>query len=107
MGGGVGREQGAQGVFLLTSEQEHTLCALLQPNPTTHGWPDQSWTLERINHLIQDRFHVAYADPSGVWRLLQRLGFSHQVPATRGPERDEEEVHRWRTQVWPQTKRGS
>ncbi|WP_184372152.1 helix-turn-helix domain-containing protein [Nocardiopsis metallicus] len=62
--------------------------------------------MDRVNHLINERFHVAYADPSGVWRLLQRMGFSHQVPATRAAERDEEEVDRWRTQVWPRAKRG-
>ncbi|MDE3722893.1 winged helix-turn-helix domain-containing protein [Nocardiopsis sp. N85] len=90
----------------LNGAQERALAALLDSAPTKHGWPDQSWTLERINHLIRERFHVAYADPSRVWRLLKRMGFSHQAPAMRAAEGDEEEVDRWRTQVWPWTKGG-
>ena len=97
------RRRGAEP--FLDTDQERALAALLDSGPTEHGWPDQSWTLDRINHLIRERFQVSYADPSGVWRLLRRMGFAHQVPATRAAERDEEEIDRWRTQVWPRTKR--
>ncbi|GHC69722.1 hypothetical protein GCM10007079_00550 [Nocardiopsis terrae] len=90
---------------LLDHEQERALAALLDSSPTEYGWLDQSWTLDRINHPISERFGLSQADPSGVWRLLKRMGFSHQVPTTRAAERDEEEVDRWRTQVWPRTKR--
>ncbi|OLT24336.1 hypothetical protein BJF83_24285 [Nocardiopsis sp. CNR-923] len=89
----------------LNGEQERAPAALLDSNPTERGWPDQSWTLDRINPLIHERFRVCYADPSGVWRLLQRRGSSHQTPTTRAAEHDEEEVDRWRTQMWPRAKR--
>ena len=99
---------GRQGAgTLLTPEQERELIALLMQGPGAHGWNDQQWTLARINRLISERFGCCYADPSGVWRMMDRLGLSWQVPTVRAAERDEEVISVWRTQVWPRVKRGS
>ncbi|MGW8358316.1 helix-turn-helix domain-containing protein [Streptomyces wedmorensis] len=38
---------------------------------------------------------------SGVWRLLDRLGWSWQVPKVRAVERNEEAIAAWRTETWP------
>lgn len=92
---------------LLDPEQERELIALLMQGPGAHGWEDQQWTLARINRLMDERFGRSYADPSGVWRMMDRLGLSWQVPAVRAAERDEEVIAVWRTQVWPRVKRGS
>ncbi|WP_274919518.1 helix-turn-helix domain-containing protein [Streptomyces sp. WZ-12] len=61
---------------------------------------DQRWTLARIGRLIEERFHVTY-EISGVWRLLDRLGWSWQVPKVRAVERDEEAMAAWRRETWP------
>ncbi|MEU0664326.1 helix-turn-helix domain-containing protein [Streptomyces lavendulocolor] len=65
-----------------------------------HGWDDQRWTLARIGRLIEERFGVTY-EISGVWRLLDRLGWSWQVPKVQAVERDEEAIAAWRTETWP------
>lgn len=98
-------QQGAD--TLLSPEQERELITLITEGPGAHGWDDQQWTLARINRLIDERFGRCYADPSGVWRMMDRLGLSWQVPAVRAAERDEEDIAAWRTQVWPRVKRGS
>ncbi|MFW6638496.1 winged helix-turn-helix domain-containing protein [Nocardiopsis algeriensis] len=101
----VARRQGAD--TLLAPEQERQLLGLLDQGPTAHGWDDQHWTLARINRLIDEHFGTCFADLSGVWRMLDRLGRPWQVPATRAAERGEQEVTAWRTRVWPRTKRSS
>ena len=61
----------------------------LEKGPLAHGWEDQTWTLARIATLIGRRFHKSYS-PQGVAALVRRHGWSHQVPARRAVERDEE-----------------
>ncbi len=63
--------------------------------------------MARVNRLIRERFGVGYADPSGVWRMMDRLGLSWQAPAVRADEQNEEDIAAWRDQVWPQVKRPS
>jgi transposase len=91
---------GMGGRSYLTAEQERELDALLRAGPTAYGWEDQRWTLARIGALIEERFQVTYGI-SGVWRLLDRLGWSWQVPKVRAVERDEEAIAAWRTETWP------
>ncbi|MEU1629145.1 winged helix-turn-helix domain-containing protein [Streptomyces sp. NPDC020096] len=76
----------------------------LQQGPPVHGFTGQVWTLARISRVIREVTGAVYADPSGVWRLLKRHGWSRQVPARRAYERDEEAVMTWRSEVWPQVK---
>ncbi|WP_406191362.1 winged helix-turn-helix domain-containing protein [Streptomyces sp. NBC_01017] len=89
---------GPGGNSYLSAEQEAELEVLLRAGPVEHGWEDQRWTLARIGRLIEERFGVTY-ELSGVWRLLDRLGWSWQVPKVRAIERNEEA--NWCTQTWP------
>lgn len=73
----------------------------LAKGPVAHGWPDQTWTLERIKTLIGRRFHKSMT-LSSIAQLLHRHGFSHQVPARRALERNEEAVSGWVKETWPQ-----
>ncbi len=73
----------------------------LAKGPVAHGWPDQTWTLARIKTLIGRRFHKSFT-LSGIAKMLRRHGFSHQVPARRALERDEEKVAGWVKETWPQ-----
>ncbi|MFK8909134.1 winged helix-turn-helix domain-containing protein [Streptomyces sp. YS-3] len=73
----------------------------LARGPVTHGWPDQTWTLARIKTLIGRHFHKSLA-PSSVMEILHSHGFSHQGPARRALERDEEKVTGWVKDTWPQ-----
>ncbi|WP_324614794.1 winged helix-turn-helix domain-containing protein [Streptomyces albireticuli] len=73
----------------------------LAKGPVAHGWPDQTWTLARIKTLIGHRFHKTLA-LSTIMEMLRRHGFSHQVPARRALERDEEKITGWVKDTWPQ-----
>ncbi|MFF3313591.1 winged helix-turn-helix domain-containing protein [Streptomyces sp. NPDC002952] len=73
----------------------------LVKGPVAHGWPDQTWTLSRIKTLLGRRFHKSMT-LSAIARMLHRHGFSHQVPARRAVERDEEAVAGWVEETWPQ-----
>lgn len=55
------------------------------------GHSQDSAALARVGVLIEERFKVSY-EISGVWRLLDRLGWSWQVPKVRAVERNEERV---------------
>lgn len=72
----------------------------LARGPVAHGWPDQTWTLARIKTLIGRRFHKTMT-LSGIAQMLRRHGFSHQVPARRAVERNEDAVAGWVKDVWP------
>ena len=73
----------------------------LAKGPVAHGWPDQTWTLTRIKTLIGHRFHKSMT-LSAIAQMLHRHGFSHQVPARRAVERDEDAVTGWVKETWPQ-----
>ncbi|MEU5547882.1 winged helix-turn-helix domain-containing protein [Streptomyces sioyaensis] len=92
--------KGPGGSSYLSAGQEAELEILLRSGPAEHGRQDQRWTLARIGRMIEERFGVRY-EISGVWRLLDRLGWSWQVPKVRAVERDEEAVAAWRTETWP------
>ncbi|MFG2639350.1 winged helix-turn-helix domain-containing protein [Streptomyces sp. NPDC048362] len=94
------RSRGPGGNSYLSVEQERELEGLLRAGPTAYGWEDQRWTLARVGVLIEERFEVRYA-VSGVWRLLDRLGWSWQAPKVQAVERDEEAIAAWRTETWP------
>ncbi len=65
------------------------------PPPSTGGW-----TLRRINQIIGQRFGMTYRQPAGVWKLLRRLGFTLQKPASRATQRDEAAIEQFRTKGW-------
>jgi transposase len=81
------------------------LLALLARGAVAHGYANDLWTLERVARLIGATFGVRY-DPSGVWHLLRRNGWSCQKPERRARERDEAAVRRFRRATWPAVKKG-
>lgn len=77
---------------------------LLLQGPTRHGFATDLWTLSRIVELIRRTFGVNY-DPSGVWHVLVRMGWSCQKPERRARERDEQAIETWRKNDWPNIKK--
>lgn len=90
------------------AEAERDLFTVLEQElakgPVAHGWPDQTWTLQRIKILIGRRFHKSIT-LSGIAQMLRRHGWSHQVPARRATERDEQTVAGWVKGTWPAMER--
>lgn len=87
----------------LTDSQLVRLEAFLDEGAIAHGWDDQRWTSARIAVLIAGRFRISYT-PRGVAYLMERLGWSFQVPSHRAARRDEEEIAGWRRRVPPALK---
>ena len=88
----------------LTPRQRQTLGRLLLQGPLAHGYTTDLWTLKRIVEVIEKHFGVRY-DPSGVWHVLNGIGWSCQKPERRARERDDEAIARWLPQDWPRIKK--
>jgi transposase len=81
-GGPLGRPRRLNGKQLKRLEK-----ALLK-GAYVHGYPDDAWTLDRIGQVIWRLFGVRYS-PSGVWRVMQHLGWSSQKQQRQAVQRDE------------------
>ncbi|MEK0340250.1 MAG: IS630 family transposase [Nitrosopumilus sp.] len=88
----------------LNDRQLQQLEKLLRRGPRKHGYPTELWTLKRVAEAIQKRFGVHY-EPSGVWHVLNRMGWSCQKPERRARERDEDAIAQWRQKDWPRIKK--
>ena len=88
----------------LNEGQAARLEKLLLQGPRRHGYPTELWTCPRVAELIEKTFGVSY-DPSGVWHLLTRMGWSAQKPERRARERDEGTIVTWRQKDWPRIKK--
>ena len=87
----------------LTSEQLQQLEQELLRGAFAHGYAEDYWTLERIGHVIWELFGVWYV-PSGVWHVMDRMGWSSQKPQRLAIQRDEEAIVSWKRHVWPRIK---
>lgn len=88
----------------LSDRQMLRLEKLLLQGPTRHGYATELWTLSRVAQVIHKHFGTTY-DPSGIWHVLRRLGWSCQKPQRRARERDEQAVVQWRKRDWPRIKK--
>ena len=88
----------------LTAAQLQRLERALRRGAFADGYAEDYWTLDRIAHLIWELLGVRYR-PSGVWYLLQRLGWSSQKPQRRTLQRNDDEIAHWKRYVWPQIKK--
>jgi len=61
-------------------------------------------TRQIVADLILERFGVALS-PSGVGKILHRLGLTPQKPLRRAYERDEKAVQEWVDDVYPKVKK--
>ena len=88
----------------LTDPQLRQLEKLLLPGPRKQGYPTELWTLRRVAEVVEKHFAVTY-DPSGIWHVLRRMGWSAQKPERRARERDEHAIATWRKKDWPRIKK--
>ena len=88
----------------LSARQVERLVAALKRGAFAHGYAEEYWTLDRVAHLIWELFGIRYR-PSGVWYLLQRMGWSCQRPQRRALQRDDAAIAHWKHYVWPQIKK--
>lgn len=86
---------------LLTQDQQHELRQVLRRGAKDYGFSTDGWTLAWIRRVVNETFGVAYADLSGVWRLLYRMRWTNQLPARRALERDEDANAARIERTWP------
>ncbi|EQD71227.1 ISXoo2 transposase [mine drainage metagenome] len=84
----------------LVPKQRTRLEVILAKGAQAYGYPTELWTLKRVVQVLRKEWGVRYT-PSGVWRMLRRMGFSSQVPMTLALERDVKGIRRWVRKVWP------
>lgn len=87
----------------ITIEQFRLIPDFLWHGAEAYGFPGDVWTCERVAGVLYEEFGVSYSK-SQVSRLLNRLGWTRQVPMTRAIQRDEEAIARWRVETWPALK---
>ena len=85
---------------LLKETDRETLATLLLKTPAECGFDKYLWTTQLIADLIAREFKVSYHHDH-IGKLLERIGFTHQKPARRARERDEEKIEAWRRETWP------
>ena len=88
----------------LTGEQIQKLEQELLRGAYAHGYTEDYWTLERIGHVIWELFGIRYV-PSGVWHVMDRMGWSSQKPQRLAIQRDEDAIASWKRRVWPRIKK--
>ncbi len=88
----------------LSKEQLQGLEQALTEGAYLHGYTEDYWTLDRIAHVIWEKFGVRY-HPSAVWHILQRMGWSNQRPQRLALQRDNQTIKRWKHYIWPKIKK--
>jgi transposase len=84
--------------------QRDLIADFLWHGAEAYGFRGDVWTCDRVAKVIQEEFGVGYHH-GHVSRILKEIGWTPQVPITRAIQRNEEEIQRWRDEVWPQLKR--
>jgi transposase len=88
----------------LNREQLAQVEVELAKGAEANGYPNDLWTLKRVAEVIERVTGVSY-HPARVWYILrQGLKWSWQRPARRATERNDEAIHQWVKQRWPQLK---
>lgn len=90
----------------LTKKQIRRLEKALDRGAYAFGYFGDYWTLDRIAQVIWQLFKVRY-HPSGVWHVMDRLGWSSQRPQRLALHRNDEAVEAWQKKELPKIKKDS
>ena len=88
----------------LTPAQGWMIPEFLWQGAEAYGFRGEVLTCARIAQIINWEFGVSYSK-SQVSRLLKDLEWTPQKPLERATQRDERQIKRWRTAVWPELKK--
>jgi len=88
----------------MTDAQRKKLVKILLKGAKRYGFDTELWTLKRVAKVIKREFNVTY-NVTHVWRVLQDLGFSAQVPLKHALERDEDRIREWLEERWPEIRK--
>lgn len=88
----------------LTETELAAIPELLSAGAESYGFKGEVWTCERVAQVIRWEFGFSY-HKAHVSRLLKRLHWTPQKPRALASQRDNEEIARWRSEVWPSLKK--
>lgn len=88
----------------LTAGQKARLPEFLSYGAEAYGFRGELWTCERVAEVIRREFNVSY-HKDHVGRVLKEIEWTPQKPMERAAQRDEEQIARWRSEVWPALKK--
>ena len=88
----------------LTPAQRRMIPEFLWQGAEAYGFRGEVLTCARIAQIIKWEFGVSYSK-SQVSRLLKEIEWTPQKPLERATQRDERQIKRWRTEVWPELKK--
>lgn len=88
----------------LTPAQRWMIPEFLWQGAEAYGFRGEVLTCARIAQIIKGEFGVSYST-SQVSRLLKDIEWTPQKPLERATQRDERQIKRWRTAVWPELKK--
>lgn len=88
----------------LTLEEKTRLPELLSRGPVAYGFRGDLWTCHRVAQVIWREFSVSY-HKDHVGRILKQVGWTPQKPETVAAQRNEEQIARWPSEVWPELKK--
>src|SRR5215207_7152856 len=88
----------------LSEEQRARVPEILERGAEAYGFRGELWTCERIAEVIRREFNVSY-HKDHVGRVLKEINWTPQKPIERAAQRDEEQIERWRSEVWPALKK--
>jgi transposase len=78
---------------------------MLEHGAEAAGFEGNVWTTTRIAAVIRREFGVRY-HRAHISRLVRALGVSLQKPVVRAHQRDEAAIEHFRTERWPELKKG-
>lgn len=84
----------------LTPDQMRLVPDFLWHGAEAYGFRGEVWTCARVAKVLGWEFGVSF-HKDHVSRMLKAMGWTPQIPITRAIQRNEEEIERWRKQVWP------
>ena len=88
----------------LTAAQQRLIPDFLWHGAEAYGFRGDLWTGVRVRKVLSEEFHVWYSLRE-VERLLQKLGWTPQVPLVKAIQADPVALEHWRVEVWPEVKK--
>lgn len=79
----------------LTKEQRKKVTALLKHTPGHSGINTSFWSIQAVQTLVKEKFHILYATPDSYRALLYESGFSFHKTEKRYREQNPEKVRKW------------
>lgn len=89
---------------ILSSSQTNWLCKALSSDPRQLKFEFYLWTRSRVIFAIERKFNIRLGKTT-VTKLLKRLGFTFQKPATRFDKQDPVIVEKWLEEDYPSIKK--